>query len=115
MSKKTAKSVRVELAQPGSWWTLAFEANTLQVFLAWESTNEDAKGLRPDWRAVGRITLHEVERGLARRNWGGCHTSASVKIISEKEHSTCLLSNILKNGRVLEDKKNLTSEPSSRP
>ena len=100
--KKTTKMVRVPWAEPGSRWTLAFEAFAIQVLLACGSTNEAAEWLRLDWRAVDRIMARAVERGLARRELEEMPYLGIDEKSFRKGHRYGSLLNDLEKGRVLE-------------
>jgi transposase len=100
--KKTTKMVKVPWAEPGSRWTLAFEAFAIQVLLACGSTNEAAEWLRLDWRAVDRIMTRAVERGLARRKLEQMPYLGIDEKSFRKGHRYGSLLNDLEKGRVLE-------------
>jgi transposase len=55
-------------AEPGSRFTLMFEAFAVQVLLASASLTQAAELLRLDWDSVQRIMDRAVTRGLARRS-----------------------------------------------
>lgn len=55
-------------AEPGSRFTLMFEAFAVQVLLASASLTQAAELLRLDWDSVQRIMDRAVERGLQRRS-----------------------------------------------
>jgi len=55
-------------AEPGSRFTLMFEAFAVQVLLASASITQAAELLRLDWDSVQRIMDRAVARGLARRS-----------------------------------------------
>jgi transposase len=100
--KKTTKMVKVPWAEPGSRWTLAFEAFAIQVLLACGSTNEAAEWLRLDWRAVDRIMTRAVERGLARRKLEQMPYLGIDEKSFRKGHRYGSLLNDREKGRVLE-------------
>lgn len=108
--KKATKMVRVPWAEPGSRWTLAFEAFAIQVLLACGSTNEAAGWLRLDWRAVDRIMARAVERGLARRELGEIPYLGIDEKSFRKGHRYGSLLNDLEKGCVLEVVEHRTTE-----
>lgn len=61
-------TVRVPWAEPGSRFTLHFEAFAVQVIEACRSLQQAAQLLRLDWDSVQRIVERAVARGLARRD-----------------------------------------------
>lgn len=61
------QTVRVPWAEPGSRFTLHFEAFAVQVIEACRSLTQAADLLRLDWDSVQRIVERAVARGLARR------------------------------------------------
>src|SRR5690606_7659814 len=61
-------TVRAPWAEPGSRFTLHFEAFAIQVIEACRSLTQAADLLRLDWDSVQRIVERAVARGLARRD-----------------------------------------------
>lgn len=61
-------TVRVPWAEPGSRFTLHFEAFAVQVIEACRSLTQAADWLRLDWDSVQRIVERAVTRGLRRRD-----------------------------------------------
>lgn len=61
-------TVRVPWAEPGSRFTLHFEAFAVQVIEACRSLTQAADLLRLDWASVQRIVERAVARGLMRRD-----------------------------------------------
>lgn len=61
-------TVRVPWAEPGSRFTLHFEAFAVQVIEACRSLTQAAGLLRLDWGSVQRIVERAVARGLMRRD-----------------------------------------------
>lgn len=61
-------TVKVPWAEPGSRFTLMFEAFALQVLQACRSQTQAAELLRLDWDSMQRIMERGVARGLARRD-----------------------------------------------
>jgi len=61
-------TVRVPWAEPGSRFTLHFEAFAVQVIEACRSLTQAADLLRLDWGSVQRIVERAVARGLTRRD-----------------------------------------------
>jgi transposase len=108
--KKSTKMVRVPWAEPGSRWTLAFEAFAIQVFLACGSINEAAEWLRLDWRAANRIMTRAVERGEARRELDEIAYLGIDEKSFRKGHRYGSLINDLDQGRVLEVVETRTTE-----
>jgi transposase len=100
--RKKTKMVSVLWAEPGSRWTLAFEAFAVQVLAACGSTNQAAEWLRLDWRSVNRIMERAVERGLARRNLKEIPYLGIDEKSFRKGHRYGSSVNDLKEGRVLE-------------
>jgi len=108
--KKTTKMVRVPWAEPGSRWTLTFEAFAVQVLAACGSTNQAAEWLRLDWRSVNRIMERAVERGLARRNLKEIPYLGIDEKSFRKGHRYGSVVNDLQEGRVLEVVEERTTE-----
>jgi transposase len=108
--KKTTKMVRVPWAEPGSRWTLAFEAFAVQVLTACGSTNQAAEWLRLDWRSLNRIMERAVERGLARRNLKEIPYLGIDEKSFRKGHRYGSLVNDLDKGVVLEVVEERTTE-----
>ena len=63
--------VAVPWAEPGSRFTVDFEAMAVEVITASRSLSQAAELLRLDWDSVQRILERAVERGLARRSTEG--------------------------------------------
>lgn len=61
-------TVRAPWAEPGSRFTLHFEAFALQVIEACRSLTQATQLLRLDWDSVNRIVERAVARGLMRRD-----------------------------------------------
>lgn len=112
-AKRTTRMVRVPWAEPGSRWTLAFEAFSVSVLLACGNTNEAAQWLRLDWRATQRIMDRAVQRGLARRQLEEVPYLGMDEKSFRKGHRYGSLVNDLKQGRVLEVVEHRTSEAAS--
>lgn len=108
--KRTTRMVRVPWAEPGSRWTLAFEAFAIAVLAACGSTNQAAGWLRLDWRSVNRIMDRAVERGLARRQLKEMPYLGMDEKSFRKGHRYGSLINDLKEGRVLEVVEERTTE-----
>jgi transposase len=69
--KHGVKTVRVPWAEPGSRFTLHFEAFAVAVIAACRSLTQAAELLGLHWDSVQRIIDAAVERGLARRTTEG--------------------------------------------
>jgi transposase len=108
--KQTTRMVRVPWAEPGSRWTLAFEAFSVCVLQACGNTNEAAGWLRLDWRAAQRIMDRAVERGLARRRLEKVPYLGMDEKSFRKGHRYGSLVNDLQEGRVLEVVEHRTTE-----
>jgi transposase len=65
------KSIGVPWAQPGSRFTLHFEAFAVEVIEACRSLSQAAKLLGLHWSSVQKIMEQAVERGMARRSTEG--------------------------------------------
>jgi transposase len=59
--------VQVPWAEPGSRWTLRFEAFALEVLRMASSLEEGRKFLRLNWETASRIMKRGVDRGIERR------------------------------------------------
>lgn len=108
--KRTTQMVRVPWAEPGSRWTLSFEAFSVSVLLACGSTNEAAEWLRLDWRAAQGIMDRAVERGLSRRRLEKVPYLGMDEKSFRKGHRYGSLVNDLQEGRVLEVVEHRTTE-----
>ena len=62
------KTVRTPWAEPGSHWTLRFEAHAVELIGACRSLTQVAELLQMDWDGVQRLVERAVARGLARRS-----------------------------------------------
>lgn len=65
------KTVRTPWAEPGSHFTLHFEAFAVQLIGACRSLTQVAELLELDWDGVQRLVERAVTRGLARRSLAG--------------------------------------------
>lgn len=65
------KTIGVPWAEPGSRFTLHFEAFAVEVMLACRSLTQSADLLRLHWESVQRLIDRAVARGMARRSTEG--------------------------------------------
>jgi transposase len=97
-------------AEPGSRFTLSFEAFALQVLNASASISAATKLLRLDWDGVQRIMQRAVERGLGRRSVEALtHVGLDEKSFG-KGHDYVSLMTDLKGQRVLDVVPDRTAE-----
>ncbi len=66
--ERGVKTVRTPWAEPGSHFTLHFEAFAVQLIGACRSLTQVAELLELDWDGVQRLVERAVTRGLARRS-----------------------------------------------
>lgn len=97
-------------AEPGSRFTLLFEAFAVQVLLGCASLTQAAELLRLDWDSVQRIMDRAVERGLARRSISEVvYVGLDEKSFGRRQDYVSLMTD-LKTPRVLEVVEDRTTE-----
>jgi transposase len=95
-------TVRAPWAEPGSRFTLLFEAFAVQVIQASRSLSQAAELLRMEWDGVQRILDRSVERGLLRRSTDGVrYVGLDEKSFGRGQDYVSLMTD-LKGQRVLE-------------
>ena len=96
------KTVAVPWAEPGSRFSLRFEAFAVQVIAACRSLTQAAELLRLHWDAVQRLIERAVARGLARRSTAGLvYVGLDEKSFGRGQAYVSLLTDLLGH-RVLE-------------
>lgn len=97
-------------AEPGSRFTLLFEAFAVQVLLACASLTQAAELLRLDWDSVQRVMDRAVERGLTRRSTAEVvYVGLDEKSFGRGQNYVSVMTD-LKNPRVLEVVEDRTTE-----
>lgn len=97
-------------AEPGSRFTLLFEAFAVQVLQACASLTQAAELLRLDWDSVQRLMDRAVERGLVRRSTAEVvYVGLDEKSFGRGQNYVSVMTD-LKQPRVLEVVENRTSE-----
>lgn len=95
-------TVRAPWAEPGSRFTLLFEAFAVQVIKASRSLTQAAELLRLDWDGVQRVLDRAVARGLTRRSTEGLrYVGLDEKSFGRGQNYVSLMTD-LKGQRVLE-------------
>jgi len=95
-------TVSAPWAEPGSRFTMLFEAFALEVLQASATLTQAAELLRLDWDGVQRIMDRAVQRGLARRSTEGLtHVGLDEKSFGRGHDYVSVMSD-LKGRRVLE-------------
>ena len=96
------KTVRTRWAEPGSHFTLHFEAFAVQVIAACRSLTQATELLELGWDGVQRVVDRAVERGLARRSTEGIlYLGLDEKSFGRGQRYVSLATDI-KGARVLE-------------
>ena len=98
----TTQMVRVPWAEPGSRWTLMFEAWSQQVLKVSQSVEAACQMLRLSWHSAHRIMQRGVDRGLARRTLDEVKRVGLDEKSSRKGHRYITVAVDLSAGRVLE-------------
>jgi hypothetical protein len=83
------KAVRVPWAEPGSRFTVQFEAFAVAVIAASRSLTQAAELLRLHWDSVQRLIDRAVARGLARRSTEGSGGWGWTRRVSSVASGTC--------------------------
>lgn len=94
--------VRVPWAEPGSRWTLLFEAWAVKVLQASESVHAASLLLQLDWHSAHAVMQRAVERGLRRRDTEAVEAVGLDEKSFGRGQSYVTLCTDLTAGRVLE-------------
>jgi transposase len=100
----------VPWAEPGSRFTVHFEAFAVEVIAACRSLTQAADLLRLHWDSVQRLIERAVERGMARRSTEGLKRVGLDEKSFLRGHRYISLMTDLKNPRVLEVVEGLSTD-----